>query len=530
MSHSSHGASGAAQSGPVASQPPGGGAALLDMEDISKAFGSTEALRGVHLEVRPGEVHALVGENGAGKSTLVKVLAGAVRPDAGRMLLDGRPYRPRDPLEARAAGVAMIYQELSLAPDLSVEENILLGAEPTRFGFVRRGEMRRRAHEALELLRHPDIHPARRAGELGISARQLVEVARALAARARIVVMDEPTSSLSRADAEVLFGVIRRLRERGVSVIYISHVLEEIREVSDRFTVLRDGRAVAAGETALTPIRGIVRHMVGRELTEVYRRAPHEIGEVVLDLSDLAGQPLPREANLELRRGEILGIAGLVGAGRTELVRTVFGLAPVRSGQVRVKGVTTTGRPPARMVGLGVGCLSEDRKGEGLAPDLSVAENLTLSRLRPYRRWGLLSRRRVASAATEWIRRLGIRTRGPNDSIPSLSGGNQQKVALARLLHQQADVLLLDEPTRGIDVGSKADIYALMGELAGQGRAVLWVSSYLPELLGICDTLAVMHRGRLSPKRPVAEWTPEAVMTVATGGARAAGPGEERMP
>ncbi len=504
---------------------PGDDGPRLLMSGISKAFGSTQALRDVDLEVRPGEVHALVGENGAGKSTLMKVLSGAVRPDAGRMALDGRPYRPVTPLVARQAGVAMIYQELSLAPDLTVEENILLGAEPSRLGFVRWSEMRRRAVEALELLRHPDIHPARRAGDLSVSAQQLVEVARALAARARIVVMDEPTSSLSHADTEVLFGVIRRLRDRGVSVIYISHVLEEIREVSDRFTVLRDGHGVGSGETVATPTAEIIRRMVGRELREVYRRTPHEIGEVVLDLAGLGGEPLPRSVDLELRRGEVLGIAGLVGAGRTELVRAVFGLAPVRSGQVRVKGVTTTDWTPARMVRHGVGYLSEDRKGEGLAPDLTVAENLALSRLGPYRRWGLVSGRRVAAAANRWINRLGIRTRGPDAPIRSLSGGNQQKVALARLLHQEADVLLLDEPTRGIDVGSKADIYALIGELAAQGRAVLWISSYLPELLGVCDTLAVMHRGRLAPKRPVPEWTPEAVMVVATGGSPVAAPG-----
>jgi ribose transport system ATP-binding protein len=499
-----------------AEAPPGDLA--LRMLGISKAFGQTRALVDVDLGVRPGEVHALVGENGAGKSTLMKILSGALDPDAGEMVLEGRPYRPRGPLEARARGVAMIYQELSLAPDLSVEENVLLGVEPTRAGFVRRGEMRRQVTDALGRLHHPDIHPAARVGDLSIGAQQLVEVARALAADARIVVMDEPTSSLTQADTEVLFEVIRALRDSGVSVIYISHFLEEVRAIADRFTVLRDGRAVGTGTVAETPTSEIIRLMVGRELEDMYHRTPHEIGDAVLDLRGLTGEDMPHEADLRLRRGEILGIAGLIGSGRTELVRAVFGLDPVVRGEVRVEGLSCTGWGPPRMLARGVGYLSEDRKTEGLAENLTVADNLTLSRLRPYVRYGLLSRSRAREAARRWIDRLGIRTQGPEQPITGLSGGNQQKVALARLLHQEADVLLLDEPTRGIDVGSKADIYALIGQLAAQGKAILWISSYLPELLGVSDSLAVMHRGLLSEKRPVAEWTPEAIMEVATGG------------
>jgi ribose transport system ATP-binding protein len=468
--------------------------------------------------VRPGEVHALVGENGAGKSTLMKILSGALTPDAGTMVLDGRAYDPQGPLEARSRGVAMIYQELSLAPDLTVEENIMLGVEPTRLGFVRRGASRAMADEALALLHHPDIRPAARAGDLSIGAQQLVEVARALAAKARVVVMDEPTSSLTQADTEVLFDVIRRLRSAGVSVIYISHFLEEVRAIADRFSVLRDGQSVGGGTVATTPTSEIIRLMVGRDLSDVYRRTPHTIGNVLLDLTGLSGRRQPHQATIQLRRGEILGIAGLIGSGRTELVRAVFGLDPVASGKVSVEGVTTTGLPPSHLLGRGVGFVSEDRKTEGLAGTLTVADNLVLSRLEPYVRFGLLSPRRAKQAATLWIQRLGVRTQGPDQLIASLSGGNQQKVAIARLLHQQADVLLLDEPTRGIDVGSKADIYALLGELAAQGKAILWISSYLPELMGVCDSLAVMHRGLLSEKRPVAGWTSEAIMHVATGG------------
>jgi ribose transport system ATP-binding protein len=506
----------------------------LRMQGITKSFGSTRALAGVDLQVRSGEVHALVGENGAGKSTLMKVLSGALRPDAGEMFLAGRPYAPRGPLEARAAGVAMIYQELSLAPDLSVEENVLLGVEPTRLGFVRRREMRAKVSEALSLLHHPDIHPAARVRDLSIGAQQLVEVARALAAQASVVVMDEPTSSLSQSDTDVLFEVIRRLRGSGVSVIYISHFLEEVRAVADRFTVLRDGGAVGTAVVASTTTSEIIRLMVGRDVSDIYRRVPHEIRGPVLDLSGLSGRKMPRGADLELRCGEILGIAGLIGSGRTELVRAVFGLDPVVAGEVRVAGVSTTGWAPPRMLDHGVGLLSEDRKTEGLAANLSIADNMTLSRLRPYVRGGFLSVARMRDATAQWIRKLGIRSQSPDQPVTSLSGGNQQKVAIARLLHQQAQVLLLDEPTRGIDVGSKADVYALINELAAQGKAIIWISSYLPELLGVCDTLAVMHRGVLSEKRPVSKWSPEAIMQVATGTdslepAGASAPGDQEI-
>jgi len=495
----------------------------LRMTGITKSFGMTRALVGVDLEVLPGEVHALVGENGAGKSTLMKVLSGAHPADAGRMVLDGGPYSPGGPLDARAAGVAIVYQELSLAPHLSVEENVLLGVEPTQMGFVRRRAMRAQVEEALALLHHPDIRPSARVSDLSIGAQQLVEVARALAAKARVVVMDEPTSSLTQHDTEILFDVIRRLRASGVSVIYISHFLEEVRAIADRFTVLRDGQAVGRGTVADTPTSEIIRLMVGRDLSDVYRRMPHEIGASVLDLRQLSGTRVPKKADLALRRGEILGIAGLIGSGRTELVRAIFGLDPVAGGQVRVAGVTTTGWGPPQMLAKGVGLLSEDRKTEGLALNLTITDNVTLSRLGPYVRAGLLNRRQMRESTAHWIKRLSIRTQGPDQPVTGLSGGNQQKVAIARLLHQEADVLLFDEPTRGIDVGSKADIYVLMGELAAQGKAVLWISSYLPELLGVCDTLAVMHRGLLSPKRPVSQWTPEAIMHVATGGDSSSG-------
>jgi ribose transport system ATP-binding protein len=485
------------------------GEVVLRMRGIEKRFGALRALAGVDLELRRGEVHALIGENGAGKSTLMKVLSGAYAADAGSMELGGQPYAPRTPLAARQQGVAMIYQELALIPELSVEQNVVLGREPERFGVVDRKAQRARVEQALSWLDQPELRPERKLAELAPGARQLVEVARALVGDARLVVLDEPTSSLSRGEAERLFEVIDRLRSRGTALIFISHFLEEVRRVAQRFTVLRDGRSVAAGEVprASDPDDGfaprVVEAMAGRQVDDVYPRVPHAPGEVLLELSELSGVRLPRAASLTLRRGEILGIAGLVGAGRSELLRALFGLDPLRSGRVRIAGALGTGAQPWQRLAQGVGLLSEDRKQEGLALALSIADNVTLSR--PLARLGVIDRRARDRSTRTLAERLGLRHRDPQQPVGELSGGNQQKVALARLLHHDVEVLLLDEPTRGIDVASKADIYRLMGELAARGKAILFVSSYLPELLGVCDRIAVMSRGRLLAPRPAQE-------------------------
>ncbi|HVU17791.1 MAG TPA: sugar ABC transporter ATP-binding protein [Candidatus Didemnitutus sp.] len=490
---------------------PGSAPPRLRLTGIARRFGATVALAGVDLTVGPGEIHALVGENGAGKSTLMRILSGAVTADAGTMELDGEPYAPANPQEARAAGVGMVNQELAIARHLTVADNIVLGAEPTHRGLLDAEAARRKAAAALTDLGRPDIPLHVPAGQLSIAEQQLVEIARALALGCRVVVLDEPTSSLTRHDVEKLFALVRGLRDRGTSVIYISHFLEEVQALTDRYTVLRDGVSVASGRTADTHPAELARLMVGRPVSDLYVRSSRRLGEVVLEVRELAGRRKPVSASFDLRRGEVLGLAGLIGAGRSELLRTLFSLDPVRSGHIRIgryEGPTT----PAARWGQGTGFLSEDRKEEGLALNLSLADNVTLPRLG----WRV-NPRALARETTGWLERLAVRCAGPDQHAVELSGGNQQKVALARLLRNGADVLLLDEPTRGVDIGAKQTIYRLIDELATAGKSVVMVSSYLPELLGTCDRIAVMCRGVLGPALPAAEWTEHGIMLAATG-------------
>ena len=487
------------------------------MVEVQKSFGATRALRNVNLEVGAREVHALIGENGAGKSTLMKILSGACRPDAGSIELESQPFVPSDPLHARRCGISMIYQELTLAPHLSVEENILLGEEPSRLGWLRRGRRRDLARQALKELHHENIPLDTPVHTRSVAEQQIIEIARALVGRPKVLIMDEPTSSLTQADVENLFHVIEHLRASGVSVIYISHFLEECQRICQRYTVLRDGETVGGGEMGLANLRDIVRLMVGREIQDIYPRIPHKLGKPVFELHELAGAVKPRSATLTLREGEILGIAGLIGSGRTETVRAAFGLDRLKSGEVLVFGQDKTFSPPAERLRDGIGLLSENRKEEGLMLNLSIADNLTVTRLQPVAAFGLVRARKQDRACAEWIKRLDVRARGPAQAVGELSGGNQQKVALGRLLHHDAKILLLDEPTRGIDVGSKAQIYRWMGQLAAEGRAILFISSYLPELLGVCDTIAVMCRGVITQIRPAPEWTEHNIMSAAIG-------------
>lgn len=496
---------------------------LLKLRNIRKSFAATIALGGVDLDIDHGEVCAVIGENGAGKSTLMNIIAGLIHADAGEIVFDGGPFRPVGPFDARNAGIAYIHQELSLGQHLSVAENILLGVEPARAGWLQRDEMTARARRLLKDFGRDDIDPSDRAGDLPLASQQVVEICRALAWKPRLILMDEPTSSLQRENVERLFAAIRGLKTRGVAIIYISHFLEEVREIADRYVVLRDGASVASGDFTGVTDDHLIEAMIDRSVENTFRHnRARPSGDVVLSVHDLSAPPGLRAATFDLHRGEVLGIAGLIGSGRTELVRALFGLERDARGDVSVHGHSQAAATPGERMRLGLGYLSEDRKAEGLAMPMSLADNITLTRFRSCSTAGWISDQSQERQAAECMRRLNVRASGPDAKVSSLSGGNQQKVAMARLLHQQADILLLDEPTRGIDVGSKADLYAEISRLAENGKAILMVSSYLPELFGVCDRLAVMNRGRLSPARKVEEWTPQLVMEAAIAAREAA--------
>jgi ribose transport system ATP-binding protein len=487
---------------------------LLEVRGISKRFGPTQALRDVSLSVAGGEVLALIGENGAGKSTLLKVLSGAHLADEGEITIAGEAYRPRGPHDARVSGIAMIYQELNLAPDLTVEDNILLGQAGTGKGMLFRGRQRQRVRQVLDSVGLTELQPDAIVGRLSVATQQLIEVSRALASDARIILFDEPTSSLPQKDVTRLFEIIRRLKQRGIGVVYISHFLEEVREVADTYSVLRDGEHVGSGKIDEVTDPQIVSMMVGRDVDDLFPSVPHHPGEAWVEVKDLQGVPYPRRASVALRRGEIFGIAGLVGAGRTELLRAIFGLDYTTAGVVSIAGKSVPASVRARMRS-GFGLLSEDRKGEGLAQDLSIIENTTLGALGNYTKLGLINLARRDKVATELMQRVAVKAHSGKQLVSELSGGNQQKVAIARILHQQANVLMMDEPTKGIDVGTKAEIYRMMGSLAAEGRTVVFVSSYLPELLAVCDRIGVMARGQLREIREASDWTEDEVMAAA---------------
>jgi ribose transport system ATP-binding protein len=493
---------------------------VLELREIKKSFGATVALDGVSLELQRGEVHALIGENGAGKSTLMNVLSGAIRRDSGSMSLKGEDYAPASALDARRNGITLIHQELMLAPHLTVAENIRMGMENARFGWLDSKKLNADAGRVLESFDHPEIKPDTTVGKLSVAAQQVVEICRAIAVKSEIILMDEPTSSLPRHDVQGLFEQIRKLKAGGISIIYISHFLEEIRELADSFTVLRDGKSVAAGKIEDVTDEFLISKMVGRAVDDLFpHREWNENSATILNVRDLCAPPLLENASLELRKGEVFGIAGLMGSGRSDLVRAIFGLQTAVSGTVSIEGKAAIAHAvPGTSISNGLGYLSEDRKIEGLGLLLSIADNVTVTRYSTCSRMGWLSLDRQKGQAGQLIKEVGIKAAGAFQAVKDLSGGNQQKVAIARLIHQDADILLLDEPTRGIDIGSKAQIYQTIAELARRGKAILMVSSYLPELFGMCDRLAVMSRGRLSAAKPIAEWTPESVMQAAISG------------
>jgi ribose transport system ATP-binding protein len=489
----------------------------LVAREISQRFGNTLALDNVSFQAHTGEILTVLGENGAGKSTLMSILAGLFRPDSGTISLDGQPYNPRSPADARQAGVAIVHQELCLCPHLSVADNILLGMEPTDRGLLSHRRIQQRAQEVLAQL-HSPIDPRLMVAELPIASQQIVEIARALVQPdCRVLILDEPTSSLSARDSRQLFTVLKRLAEQGLTLIYISHFLEEVFEIGHRYLVLRDGRYVAEGRLVDTNQEQILEQMTGTLGPKRFQRTERSVGEKLLQMEQLSGHPRPTNATLTLHRGEVLGIAGLVGAGRTELFRCLYGLDSITSGTIQIATFKGPATADERLL-QGVGFLSENRKTEGLALDWSIQDNLTLSNLRSLGSWLWVSPRKRQQAAEQWVQKLGIKCDNVSQSVRHLSGGNQQKVALARLLHADVDLFLLDEPTRGVDIPSKHEIYQWIDQLACSGKAVLMISSDFTELLGVCDTIAVMNRGELGPPRSSKSCTHAQLMHEASTG------------
>jgi len=509
---------------------------LLEMRGIDKSFPGVHALDHVDLEVRAGEVHCLVGENGAGKSSLMKVLMGVYRPDSGEIRLGGRPVRIAHPRQALDLGITMVFQELNLVPALSVAENVFLGDEPLRFrplGIVNWPVLRRRTAEVIERFGFP-LRPDDGVDRLSRAQQQLVEIVKALVTSSKIVVMDEPTSSLSLEETQQLFDIIRRLRAEGVAVIYISHRLEELREIGDRVTIMRDGQHVYTGEVASTDVATMIRHMVGRELTEMYPKEAAPLGRERLRVEGLtAHKGRVRNVSFAVRAGEIVGLAGLVGAGRTELAEAIFGVTPIEAGRVFVDGVERRFLSPHDAIRAGLGLLTEDRKRTGLLLNLSVAENTTIAALRRLMRLFHIPLRAERRVAEEYVRRLNIRTPGVRQIALRLSGGNQQKVVLAKWLYAQSQILIFDEPTLGIDVGAKVEVYRLLCELARQGAAIVMISSDLPELLAMSDRLLAMRRGEITAELDPRTTTQEEVLRYMALGAdpsASLGPGPIETP
>jgi ABC-type sugar transport system ATPase subunit len=504
-------------------------APLLKMSGITKSFPGVKALDGVSLEVAPREIHALLGENGAGKSTLLKILAGAQGPDQGEIIFDGKPVTLANPHVAQQLGIVTIYQEFTLAPDMSIAENVFIGREPGRWPFVSWSRM---ASETEKLTRRIglDRNPMTLVRDLSVAEQQMVEIARALSMDSRVIIMDEPTSALSLAEVEKLFKIVRRLREEGISIIFVTHRLEEVMEVCDRFTVLRDGRNAGAGDVADITIDGIIRLMVGREVNTLFehREAPPP-GAVALEVKGLtrlrtAQDPHAteiRDVSLSVRSGEILGIAGLVGAGRTETARAIFGADPFDSGTVIIGGETVAIRSPRDAISRGIGLVPEDRKLQALFLAQAIRTNMSIASLDQIEHFGFfMDETKERRLVEDYRKLLNIRMAGPDQPVGNLSGGNQQKVVLARWLALRPKVLIVDEPTRGIDIGAKVEVHNLLYEMARSGIAVIAISSELPEVLAVSDRIITMREGKVTGELPRSDATQEKLMAMMTLGSQ----------
>jgi ribose transport system ATP-binding protein len=506
-------------------------APVVSLEEISKRFPGVFAVQQVSLDVLPGEVHALVGENGAGKSTLMKVLAGVYRKDAGRVLYKGREVEIPNPRTAQHLGISMIHQDLSLMPHLTVAQNVFIGRERRgRFGILVDDRRINAETEQLMALLRVAVDPRARVAQLTIAKQQMVEIARALSFNAEVLIMDEPTAALTAAEIEELFHIIRRLRAQDVGIVYISHRLDELKQISDRVTVMRDGRIVDTVPTAAAGLDDVIRMMVGRTIYQAAPEAPAQGSpDVLLEVKHLRRGTVIRDVSFHLRRGEILGFAGLMGAGRTEVMRAVFGADPLDSGEIYVRGKLARIESPADAVRCGIGYLSEDRKRYGLALGMDVEDNLVLAALHKFLGMlGWVRRASTRSAAAGLIGRLSIKTPGPQQLVRNLSGGTQQKVVVGKWLVADTEILIFDEPTRGIDVGAKSEIYRLLNDLVQQGRAIIVVSSELPEILRVSHRIIVMCEGRITGELPAAGATQEQIMRYAA--ARDGGPASASRP
>ncbi|WP_329047135.1 sugar ABC transporter ATP-binding protein [Amycolatopsis sp. NBC_01488] len=499
-----------------------GRAPLLEVRGVTKSFGAVAAVDGVSFGLYPGEAHALVGENGAGKSTIVKMLAGVHKPDDGTLLLDGQPVEFGSPADAKAAGIAVIYQEPTLFPDLSVAENIVMGRHPRKgLGRIDRAAIRAEAERLFTRL-GVRIDPARPARGLSIADQQIVEIAKALSADARVLVMDEPTAALSRVEVDRLFGVARALREEGAAIMFISHRFEEITELCQRVTIMRDGKHVSTDLVDDVTVDDMVKRMVGRDLDALFPKQDVEPGAVVLEVEGLAREGVFRDISFSVRAGEIVAFAGLVGSGRSEVVQAVFGVDERDAGVVKVSGKKLKAHSSRAAMAAGMALVPEDRRQQGLIMDLSIERNVTLPRSRALSKLGFLTGASERQEARRWTERLRTKYRRLADPVGTLSGGNQQKVVLAKWLAMAPKVLIVDEPTRGIDVGTKAEVHRLMSALAAEGVAIVMVSSELPEVLGMADRVLVMREGRLVAELPRADATEDAVMFAAMGQGAAA--------
>jgi rhamnose transport system ATP-binding protein len=489
----------------------------VELRGITKQFGAVQALRGIDLALHGGQVHALVGENGAGKSTVVKILAGVHRPDLGQVLVDGEPVVLHSPADARDRGIAVIYQEPTLFPDLDVAENVFMGRHPR--GQLGRVDWPRMYREVEQLLASLGVrlNPRIPVQGLSVADQQLVEIAKALSLDASVLVMDEPTAALSAREVDELFAIVRRLRDRGVALLFVSHRLDEVFELADQVTVLRDGAHVVTAPAEALTTDQVVRHMVGRRLETLFPKEAAEIGGTVLEVQGLSRVGAFEDISFELRRGEVLGCAGLVGAGRTELARVLFGIDRPDAGRILVGGREVQIGSPAAAMAHGIAYVPEDRHQQGLVLEFGIADNVVLPILRRVSRLGILDRRRARSLARDYTERLRVRSTGLDQLAGALSGGNQQKVVLAKWLTTNPEILLLDEPTRGIDIGAKAEVHRIVSGLAGGGLAILLISSELPEVLAASDRVLVFHQGRLAGVFTRAEATEERLMFAATG-------------